>query len=87
MTRLFRAMKETAEGLAEIGDDARTLVVRPGTDVPVGKLEDIVQPGQGGLSVSPDDPRNLPAFRRPPEFQGVGKDPVWAIAEAELGRT
>jgi hypothetical protein len=28
---------------------------------------------------------NLPAWRRPPELQGVGKDPVWSIAEVELG--
>jgi len=46
---------------------------------------DLVQSGQGGLSVSPDDPMNLPAHRRPTEFQGTGKDPVWMIEEVDLG--
>lgn len=85
MARLFRAMKESADGFVEIGESARALGIRPGIDVPVSKPEEMIQPGQGGLSVSPDDPMNLPAFRRPPEFQGVGKDPVWMITEAELG--
>ena len=49
-----------------------TLGVRPGIDVPALYPLDIVQPGQGGLSVSPDDPLNLPYFRRPPEWQGAG---------------
>lgn len=35
--------------------------------------------------MSPDDPRNLPYFRRPPRLQGVGKDPVWSLSETELG--
>jgi hypothetical protein len=35
--------------------------------------------------VSPDDPMNLPYIRRPPELQGTGRDPVWAITDAELG--
>jgi hypothetical protein len=37
------------------------------------------------MSVSPDDPLNLPYFRRPPGFQGTGRDPVWALAEGDLG--
>ncbi len=85
MTQLFRAMKESPSGLADAGDNARALGIRPGIDVPAIKPDDIVRPGQGGLSVSPDDPLSLPVFRRPPEFQGVGKDPVWAITPAELG--
>ncbi len=85
MPRLFRAMKEGAEGLPEEGESARALGIRPGIDVLAGKPEEVVRPGQGGLSVSPDDPLNLPAFRRPPEYQGVGKDPVWTITAAELG--
>jgi hypothetical protein len=35
------------------------LGVRPGIDVPAAKPADMVQPGEGGLSVSPDDPTNL----------------------------
>jgi hypothetical protein len=48
-------------------------------------VDETVYPGQGGISVSPDDPMNLPFFRRPPVFQGTGHDPVWAIDETDLG--
>jgi hypothetical protein len=37
------------------------------------------------MSVSPDDPMNLPQHRCPPEFGGTGKDPVWSIGEENLG--
>lgn len=37
------------------------------------------------MSISPDDPQNLPEHRRPPEFGGTGKDPVWGIGELDLG--
>jgi hypothetical protein len=85
MARLFRAMKENDQGLAEIGESARTLGVRPGIDVPATRPTDIVQPGQGGMSVSPDDPRNLPYFRRPLKYGGTGKDPVWTVTDGDLG--
>jgi hypothetical protein len=52
--------------------------------VPATHALDLVQPGQGGLSVSPDDPLNLPYFRRPPEWQGAGRDPVWVILDTAL---
>ncbi len=84
MPQLFRAMKEGGDGLLEEGESARSLGVRPGIDVPASESEEEVQPGQGGPSESPDDPLNLPAFRRPPEYHGVGKDPVWIIAAADL---
>ena len=32
-----------------------------------------------GLSVAPDNPRNLILHRRPPALGGTGKDPVWSI--------
>jgi hypothetical protein len=85
MAQLFRSMREASDGLPELGDNPRSLEIRPGIDVPAQTLLDIVQPGQGGLSVSPDDPLNLPFFRRPPLFQGIGKDPVWVLDEIELG--
>src|SRR5207249_1503991 len=53
--------------------------------VPAQAGTDRVQPGQGGLSVSPDDPLNLPRFRRPPAFQGTGRDPVWCLDSDGLG--
>jgi hypothetical protein len=34
--------------------------------------------------VSPDV-RQLPPHRRPPEFGGTGRDPVWGIDEKDLG--
>jgi hypothetical protein len=78
-------MKEGTGGLPEIGPSARTFGIRPGVDVPVSNPSDQVLPGQGGLSVSPDDPLALPYYRRPPELQGAGRDPVWEITAAELG--
>lgn len=39
----------------------------------------MVRSGMGGMSVSPPPPENLPRFRRPPEFRGIGKDPVWRL--------
>jgi hypothetical protein len=85
MIQLFRAMKDTSAGLPDTGASARTLGARPGIDVPARNPGDLVQPGEGGVSVSPDDLLNLPAFRRPPEHQGTGKDPLWAITDADLG--
>jgi hypothetical protein len=85
MNRLFRAAKEDVHGMPEVGPSARGMGVRPGIDVPATQPDDVVYPGQGGLSVSPDDPLNLPPFRRPPEFQGTGRDPVWGIGDVDLG--
>jgi hypothetical protein len=76
MPKLFRGMKEHANGLPELGESSRCLGVRPGLDVPATELDDLVWPGEGGLSVSPDDPHGLPNFRRPPVLGGTGKDPV-----------
>jgi hypothetical protein len=36
------------------------------------------------MSVSLDDPQNLPQHRRPPALGGTGKDPVFVIAENGL---
>jgi hypothetical protein len=85
MARLFRGMKEDADGCPEVGESARTLGVRPGIDVPAKDPGDFVHPGQGGLSVGPDDPLNLPAHRRPPPFGGTGRDPVWVLDAGDLG--
>lgn len=71
--------------MPQLGASARCLGVRPGIDVPATMPHDMVQTGQGGLSVSPDDPMNLPVYRRPAPFQGTGKDPVWMIEDAKLG--
>src|SRR5688572_7304120 len=78
-------MKESDQGWPEVGASARTLGVRPGIDVPAVAGDELVHPGTGGLSVSPDTPYNLPRHRRLPEFGGTGIDPVWVISDAELG--
>lgn len=85
MPRLFRGMKADASGRPAIGPSARTLGVRPGIDVPAVGPNDAISPGQEGLSVTPDDPMQLPLIRRPSNFGGRGRDPVWMIDETDLG--
>jgi hypothetical protein len=86
MTELFRGMKEDANGMPEIGESSRSLGVRPGFDVPASESGDLVGSGHGGMSVSPDDPKSLPYFRRPPALGGTGKERVWRITDVDLGR-
>jgi hypothetical protein len=62
MTELFRGMKEDPNGMPEIGESSRSLGVRPGIDVPAKDSGDLVRPGHGGMSVSPDDPHSLPTM-------------------------
>jgi RHS repeat-associated protein len=64
---LYRGMRTGADAAPETGPTARTLGARPNTDIPVNS-DGTVQPGTGGMSVSPNSPSNLPPFRRPPEF-------------------
>jgi hypothetical protein len=91
--RLYRSMKEDADGLPMVGRSPRMLGVRTGSDptpdVTASAPSDPVVPGQGGMSVAPGDPMHLQPFRRPPSLGGIGKDPVWWIdtddLEPELG--
>jgi hypothetical protein len=85
MVRLYRAMQEDAQGLPILGASSRSLGVRPGRDVAALLPGELVHPKAGGLSVSPDDPTNLPYYRRPPRWQGTGKDDVWEIDSSHLG--
>jgi hypothetical protein len=85
MPKLYRSMKDDGSGKPEVSPTARRLGVRPGGgDVAAVLPSDLVNPGQGGMSVSPDTPLNLAVFRRPAQFQGTGKDPVWEIDSAAL---
>jgi hypothetical protein len=84
MANLFRAMRADLNGQPEIGPNARSLGVRPGTDVFAIFPHDVIQPSTGGLSVSPDRAANLPYFRRPQQLGGSGKDPVWTIDSDRL---
>jgi hypothetical protein len=92
--KLFRAMAPDADGLPQIGRSARKLGVRTPVeaaaqgsepDVSAVDTDEVVPPGTGGLSVVPDDPANLPPFRRPATLGGRGKDPVWVIDTNDLG--
>lgn len=80
---------EAADGLPVVGPTAKTLGVRPGNasypDVTAVVPGDTVVPGTGGMSVAPDDPRNLPWRRKPVSLGGKGREPVWEIAVADLG--
>jgi RHS repeat-associated protein len=80
---LYRGMKSNGQGGPELGASKRTLGAIPDVDIPV--VSGYVSPGTGGLSVSPGSPYNLPSHRRPPEFGGTGKDPVWGIRPRDLG--
>lgn len=84
--RVLRAMKADKDGRPEFGRTARTLGVRIG-----GGTQDIataasgyVLPETGGVSVSPPPPENLPEHRRPGEYGGAGRDPVWELATDNL---
>jgi hypothetical protein len=87
--KLFRAMREAADGLPEVEPSSRGLGVRPGpgrnSDVSAVSGQDAVMPGGGGMSVAPDDPLHLVSFRRPRSLGGTGRDPVWVIDVADLG--
>lgn len=88
---LFRAMKESGDGLPEIGSTARTLGVRPAGDsvkdfdVLATNPNEIIRPGEGGMSVAPEAPIFLLPHRRPASLGGFGFDPVWKIELEELG--
>jgi hypothetical protein len=45
-----------------------------------------VQPGKGGMSVTPDDPKRLPPHYRPQNLGGLGRLPVFSISEQQLGQ-
>ena len=79
---IFRGMTEE-KGEPKVGDSARTLCVRPNRDIPVDTNGN-VHPNTGGVSVSPS-PQDLPPHRKPIEFGGTGKDPVWKLDVADLG--
>jgi hypothetical protein len=88
MPLIFRSMIEKADGLPELGRSARKLGVRTGDhttpDILAVNPGDIVLPGDGGLSVAPDDPMFLPRHRRAAILGATGVDPVWALDVSDL---
>lgn len=87
--KLYRAMKVSADGLPEIGSSARTLGIRRGHLAPFCDVKqqsdgERIAPGEGGMSVAPDDPAFLPPPRRPLALGGYGIDLIWVIESDAL---
>ena len=74
ITHIFRAMTES-NGKPAATETARGLGARP-QDIPSPGGQ--VSPNTGGVSAAPS-PQGLPDHRRPPEYGGTGKDPVWKL--------
>ncbi len=79
--RVVRAMRRSFGDTPELGAGFRSLGVRVRDLHP--RLDGTVDPGRGGLSVSPG-PESLPQSTRPPELNGIGKDPVFELETEEL---
>jgi len=77
--RVLRGMRaDQADGLPAIGETGRYLGVRPGVDILVAP-DGFVDSGTEGMSVVPPPVENLVDHRRPPDFGGTGKDPVFEL--------
>lgn len=84
---VLRAMTAGDDGRPGFMENpARTLGVRIGGGRPdvVVVASGLVLPETGGMSVSPPPPENLPEHRRPEEYYGTGRDPVWALETDDL---
>jgi hypothetical protein len=79
----LRSMRaDPADGLPAIGETGRYLGVRPSVDIPVDG-GGFVDPVTEGMSVVPPV-KNLARHRRPPDFSGTGKDPVFGLDTEDL---
>jgi len=80
-TQLFRGMAKAGDGNPRIAPNH--LGVRIGADIqPDGDSN--VRPNTGGMSVTPNDPMDLPQHRRPAELAGTSRWPVWWIHDRKL---
>jgi hypothetical protein len=80
--KVLRAMTAGDDGRPGVWENpARALGVRTRGRRPdiVVAASGFVLPETGGMSVSPPPPENLPEHRRPDEYGGIGKDPVWEL--------
>jgi hypothetical protein len=60
----------------------------PPIDIAVGDgcVEPAPRGARGrGMSVAPEEPRNLTQRHRPPELDGTGTYPIWCISSRDLG--
>jgi hypothetical protein len=80
---IYRSMTPGGDGNPVVGESARNLGVRFGTDITPDPETGLVCPNTGGMSVAPD-PYALAPFRKPPEFGGTGRDPVWSMPSSDL---
>lgn len=69
--KMFRSMKKDIDGLPVVRESSSGLGVRAGEDIPVA--DGRVEPNTGGMSVTPDDPRLIPASLRPRELGGYAQ--------------
>ena len=71
-----------------VGRSARALGVRvdgPFTDITVDSTGRVV-PGRGGMSVTVDDPTQMPPARRPKWLgHGLSEDPLFRVSTTQLG--
>ncbi len=79
----YRAMRANADGRPLCGSTSATLGVRNG-EVELDSTGQVA-PGNGGLSLTPDDPARLPVEFRPRALGGIGRLPVFAIDRGEIG--
>ena len=79
---LYRSMTPAPDGLPQVAPTARGLGARPMADIPVDG-NGVVLPQTGGMSVSPGI-GGLPPHRRPPQYGGTGKDPVYCTCISDL---
>ena len=88
---IYRSMKFDFIGPLPVpmlgdGSDKRSLAAKTTGAKPLDITPNengIVSPLTGGMSVAPN-PNVLPEHRRPPEFGGQGKDPVWQLKVSDL---
>jgi hypothetical protein len=82
-TTLYRVMIVDGDGRPVCGDGNNMLGARVPTDI---KPDDagLVHPERGGMSVSPDDPRNLPFFLLPLSLGGKGALPLFSLPAPKL---
>lgn len=87
---VMRAMRKHPDQLPIIGESGRYLGARPALptvphdgDIPV-RDDGTIEPETGGMSVSPQPVTNLPLHRRPREYGGQGKGPVFVLDTDEL---
>ncbi len=83
MTLLYRSMKTAVDQLPQCGSSRRELGLLSPGDI-LTDDNGLVFPDTGGLSVSPLGVSSLPSHRRPLEYGGTGKDPVFVLESSLL---